>query len=163
MLSHQEAEILLHRYFAGDTTLAEEEALRAYFRAGDVAPELAALNPMFDYWDKAAEVTAPPARATVRRLHQRPAVKWLMATAAAVLLLLAASGWLHDQPSLDDLPMAEAVTEEKPAIDWSKYEVTDPQEAYRHLRNALKTASSEMNRSTRMTVQGINELDRVLR
>jgi hypothetical protein len=164
MLSHQEAEILLHRYFASDTTLAEEHELRAYFRAGDVAPRLAALDPMFDYWDRAGKIIAPPARpAPVRRLQQRPAVKWLMATAAAVLLLFTANGWLDDQPGPHDLPIAAAVAQKKTPIDWSKYEVTDPEEAYRVLRSALKIASSEMNRSTRLTVQGINEMEKVLR
>lgn len=162
MLNHQEAEILLHRYFAGDTTLAEEQELRAYFRSGDVAPGLAELDPMFEYWDKAGEITAPPVRTPVRQLHRRrPVVKWLTATAAAVLLLFTANGWLHHQPALVDLPIAEA--EVKPAIDWSKYEVTDPKEAYRLLRGALKTASSEMNRSTRLTIESINQIDKVLR
>lgn len=157
MMTHSEAEILLHRYFEGTTSLNEEARLREYFRAGDVRPDLAELDPMFAYWDAAAKVTAPPAKRTAFR--RRMPLRWLFAAAAAVLLFFAAGNWFNQQPGLTDFPIAAAETK---TIDWSKYEVTDPEEAYKVLRNALGTASAELNRSARITVKEISAARRVL-
>ncbi len=160
MMTHTEAEILLHRYFEGNTTLAEEKRLREYFRSGDVHPDLAELDPLFAYWDEAANVVAPPVKkAPVRR---RLPIRWLSAAAAAILLLFAAGSWFNQQSGLTDVSIAQVEAETK-TIDWSKYEVTDPEEAYKVLRNALGTASAEMNRSARITVREINAARKVLR
>lgn len=157
-MTHSEAEILLHRYFEGTTSLDEVTRLREYFRAGDVHPDLAELDPLFAYWDEAANIVAPPVKkAPVRR---RLPLRWLSAAAAAVLLLFAAGTWLNQQPSLTDFPIAAV---EAKTIDWSKYEVTDPEEAYKVLRSALGTASAEMNRSARITVKEISAARKALR
>lgn len=160
MMDHITAEQLLHRYFEGDTTLEEEARLRDYFRGDNVHPELKAYDPMFAYWEEAANITAPPVvkREAVRR---RLPIRWLTTVAAAVMLLFAANQWLEPNPALTDFPIAEA-TEAK-TIDWSKYEVTDPEEAYLVLRGALKTASTELNRGPRITVRELGELRKVLK
>ena len=146
MMTHSEAEILLHRYFEGTTSLNEEMNLREYFRAGDVHPDLAELNPMFAYWDKAAKVMAPPVKRTAMR--RRMPLRWFSTAAAAILLLFAAGTWFNYLPSLTDVPIAQAKTT---TIAWSKYEFTDPAEAYIILRHALAPASAEMTRSPRLT------------
>ncbi len=158
MMKHSEAEILLHRYFEGETSLDEEMRLREYFRAGDVRPDLAELDPLFAYWDEAASIVAPPVKkAAVRR---RLPVRWLSAAAAAVLLLFVAGNWFSQQSDLTEPSIAQAEAE---TIDWSKYEVTDPKEAYKVLRTALGTASAEMNRSARITVKEISAARNALR
>ena len=158
MLTHTEAEKLLHRYFEGNTTLKEEAELRAYFRAGEVRADLAELDPLFAYWEAAAKMKAPSVKnGAVRR---RLPLRWLSAAAVAVLLLFAAGNWFGQQPGLAEIPIAEA---EKTTIDWSKYEVTDPEEAYKVLRNALGTASAEMNRSARLTAKEISAARRMLK
>lgn len=156
-MDHLTAEQLLHRYFEGHTTLEEEACLRDYFRGDDVHPDLRAYDPMFAYWEEAAKVTAPlvlKKKAVRRRLP----VRWLTSAAAACTLLFAANQWLDPSPDLTDFPLAEAK-----AIDWSRYEVTDPEEAYLVLRGALKTASTELNRAPGITVRELGELKKVLR
>lgn len=159
-MTHSEAEILLHRYFEGTTSLDEEAHLREYFRAGDVRPDLAELDPLFAYWDEAAKVMAPPVKRTA--IRRRLSLRWLSAAAAAVLLLFAAGTWFNHQTDLTAGGIAEAEVKTK-AIDWSKYEVTDPEEAYKVLRTALSTASAEMNRSARITVKEISAARQVLK
>lgn len=156
-MDHITAEQLLHRYFEGDTTLEEEARLREYFRGDDVHPELKAYDPMFAYWEEAARITAPPLvkKEAVRR---RLPVRWLTTAAAAATLLFAADSLMDVEPAINDFPIAEAKT-----IDWSKYEVTDPEEAYLVLRGALKTASTELNRGPRITLRELGELRKVLR
>jgi hypothetical protein len=159
MMTHPEAEILLHRYFEGTTSLDEETRLREYFRAGDVHPDLAELDPLFAYWDEAAKVMAPPALPLADTKQKRTAVRrrmplrWLSTAAAAVMLLFVVGTWFNNSDSLMGSRTAQV---EPKVIDWSKYEVTDPEEAYKVLRNALGTASAEMNRSARITVKEIS-------
>jgi len=131
---------LLERYFAGTTSLAEEADLRAYFTGNNVAPELAQYTPLFAYWQLAATSPAAVQPAKSRRLP----IRWLSAAAASVLLLLAANIWLQPDHEQSDTSIAEVKT-----IDWSKYEVTDQEEALRILHGALKTASTELNRAPR--------------
>lgn len=163
MMTHLEAEILLHRYFEGTSSLNEEMRLREYFRAGDVHPDLAELDPLFAYWDEAAKVMAPPTlpqAAAKRKLtagRRKMPLRWLSSAAAAALLLFAAGTWFNGPL---DTRTAQAETK---TIDWSKYEVTDPEEAYKVLRNALGTASAEMNRSARITVKEISAVRSVLK
>ncbi|TXF89493.1 hypothetical protein FUA23_09810 [Neolewinella aurantiaca] len=151
MMTHSEAEILLYRYFEGETSLDEELRLREYFRAGDIRSDLAELDPMFAYWDEAAQIVAPPAKQTA--IRRRIPVRRLSAAAAAAVLFFAVGSWFNQPAGLTNFPIAEA---ESTTIDWSKYEVTDPEEAYKVLRNALGTASAEMNRSARITVREIS-------
>ena len=141
-------EDLLERYFAGHTTLAEEQELRRRFRGGGVPDHLAELDPLFAYWDAAAR--------PVRRAHprRRPA-RWLTTAAAVALLLVAARWWTAADPvALNDFPLAEAAAA---PVDWTAHEVTDPTEALRLLRGALNTASTGLNHSGTVTLQRLHD------
>ncbi len=48
-------EKLLDKYFEATTTVAEEETLREYFTADEVAPHLAKYAPLFNYLSEAKE------------------------------------------------------------------------------------------------------------
>jgi hypothetical protein len=156
-MTHTTAKTLLDRYFLGETSLEEEQQLRAYFRDGDIHPELAAYPPLFSYWEQAGEIVAPKAkRPAVRR---RLPMRWLTAAAASAVLLLSLNTWFNQQPDLTSFPIAEA----KQPIDWSKYEVTDPEEAVRILHGALKIASTEINRGPKITIQELGEVRKLLK
>ncbi len=159
-MTHTTAKHLLDRYFLGETTLEEEQQLRAYFRAGDVHPDLAIYPPLFTYWDEAAEITAP---VRIRPVRRRFPVRWLSVAAAAAMLLFGLNTWFAPATVINGgFPIAEAQAQPAP-IDWSKYEVTDPEEAYLILRGALKTASTELNRGTRITLRELEGMGRVLK
>jgi hypothetical protein len=154
-MTHKTAKTLLDRYFLGETSLEEEQQLREYFRDGDIHPELAAYPPLFSYWEQAGEIVAPKVkRSAVRR---RLSVRWLTAAAAAAVLLLSLNTWFAPIDSGKPVIVAEA------EIDWSKYEVTDPEEAVRILHGALKTASTEINRGPKITIKGLGEVRRMLK
>lgn len=140
-LTDAEAEVLLHRYFAAETSLAEEERLRAYFRSGQVPDHLRGYDPLFGYWDL---------RRARRSARRRSLPRRALAAAGAAAAILAGVLFLPGpgQPPAP-APTAAATT----TIDWSKYEVTDPNEAYRVLRGALGTASEQLRRGPAITVR----------
>jgi hypothetical protein len=160
MIDQVNAQKLLDRYFAGETSLAEEQQLRTYFQSGDIDPAHRAFAPLFDYWAKAGTVTAPPARPFVTRPRLR-SLRWMLSAAAAVLLLVLANAWYNQQPELTDFPIAEATTSK--TIDWSKYEVAADEDGYRALRGALKTASTALNDSPRAVIRELDKMSAILR
>lgn len=159
------AQELLDRYFAGESSLADEARLRAYFAGDDVDPRHQSLQPLFAYWAAAAEVTAPPAKTPVRKPARTRSLRWVLSAAAAVLLLLVANAWCNRQPAQTaGGPYAGSAFPIEPAtqpktIDWSKYEVSADEEGYRALRGALKTASTALNQPA--TTDVIRELDKL--
>ncbi|MEL7159471.1 MAG: hypothetical protein AAFN92_01830 [Bacteroidota bacterium] len=141
MMKPETAKELLERYFAGETSLAEESELRNYFLGEHVAPGLEQHRPLFAYWQ--ARATAPKA---LPRRRRRTLPRLLAVAAAAIALLLTANVWLPVKPAVSDFPLAETQTK---TIDWSKYEVTEPEAALRILHSTLKTVSTEINRAPR--------------
>lgn len=147
---------LLERYFAGETSLVEEKQLRTYFLTEELPTEHEQYLPLFAYWDLAAQASTPT-KAARRRLPLR----WLSAAAAAVLLLFVTNSWFNVQPELSNgFPaIAEVVaTNEPQAVDWSKYEVTDKEEAIRILHAVLKTTSAELNRAPAAAIKNMSQI-----
>lgn len=51
---------LLEKYWQAETTIAEEQALAAYFQGGQVDPELLVYSDLFAYFREEAQITAGP-------------------------------------------------------------------------------------------------------
>lgn len=155
---------LLDRYFAGDTTLEEEKQLRAHLRTAELSPEWAPYQTYFRLLDEAAEQRAP---LRLRQLPPRAPQRswWRYLAAAAVLLLVAAAWWRWALPggtSSLPAPAAQPVA----AIDWSKYELETPEEAFRITREALREVASELDRGTTMAsapLEKMGEMGKVIR
>ena len=77
-------ENLLEKYFQGETSIAEENQLRAYFSSSNVAQHLEQYKPMFGYFSQAKEQKSTyeiPLQTKKRN------VAWLSIAASAVVLL----------------------------------------------------------------------------
>ena len=91
-------EKLLDVYFEGNTSLAEEATLRAYFAQDTVAPHLAMYQPMFagltaaKQETSAKEVKLPQQK----QLHK----KWWYGIAASVLVAIGVAGFVFSEPKL---------------------------------------------------------------
>ncbi|QKZ14760.1 HEAT repeat domain-containing protein [Spirosoma sp. KUDC1026] len=104
-------EELLNRYYAGETTVAEENVLRDYFRYPEQVPtELRQHAPLFNHFsDAQAQQSSTDLFAPLERQAARPRAKirqltsWGLRLAASVTLLLIgfAAGWLYNQPDPD--------------------------------------------------------------
>lgn len=148
---------LLDRYFAADTSAAEEAALHDYFRKGPVDPRLAAHAAWFDYLRLAREQQLPAG--WQGQLHPyRPRLRpWRMAAAiaAALLLLLLALSGIYRLPS-------SATTKPVASIDWSHYEVEDPQEAARILNASLRKAGDGLRTGGSEAGRELQRLERLV-
>ncbi|MDR7211380.1 hypothetical protein [Flavobacterium piscis] len=77
-------EILLEKYFQGETTIAEENELKEYFSSSNVAQHLQQYQPLFGYFSQVKEQ---------KSTHEIPLqtkkrnVAWLSIAASAVILL----------------------------------------------------------------------------
>lgn len=168
---------LLDRYFAGETSLSEENRLREYYRSGKVDSAHERFAPLFAYWSAAAEIEAPASltatgspqtTGVTRPVARIRSLRWLVSAAAAVLLLLIANAWCNRQPEYQAGPIAGTafpIPTPAPAttVDWSKYEVSADEEGYRALRGALKTASTAMNAPAKKAVRELDKLSSRLR
>lgn len=146
---------LLDDYFEGQTSLEEEALLKRAFQRDDLPEDLQGYRPLFGYLKQSAPTVLgddfdakvlgqiQPQEAKVQHLSPRT---WVLRVAAAVILALGVF-WLYE----DYQP---AQQQEVASVDWSKYEVQDPQQAFAITSGALKRASLELNEGTDVAAQG---------
>lgn len=77
-------EILLEKYFQGETSIAEENELRNYFSSQDVAQHLEQYKPMFGYFSLPKEQMLKQEISLQSKKHY---VAWLSIAASVVVLL----------------------------------------------------------------------------
>ncbi|MEL6667578.1 MAG: hypothetical protein AAFY36_01590 [Bacteroidota bacterium] len=150
-------EDITRRYYAGETSLEEEKALRAYWLEASVPSVDTHLAGYFDGesretsdidWEKLSaqfveeDSSATPSSggAIVRRLTGQHFWRY----AAAVVAIVCVAAWL---PRLSE-SNSTAATEGFPvseAVDWSRYEITDPAEAELVLRQSLTRVAKPWN------------------
>jgi len=122
-------ELLIEKYFEGETTIAEENELKAYFSSSNVAPHLQHYQELFGYFVQAKEQ---------KYLQKEPFFKikrnvtWLSVAASVVVLLSigAYSYW-------STIPV-------KTTTELGTYE--DPEEAFEATQKALAMLSNHVNK-----------------
>jgi hypothetical protein len=138
-MNTQEAYTLLDKYYRGETSDDEEKELRAYFREGNIAPELEADRDIFEFYSGKGAIPAPSenfenaiisaidrSEEENPRRHVRRMLYTVTSSAAAILLLLA-SYFLF-------------IRESEPADTFS-----DPSLAYAETIRILYNVSSKLN------------------
>lgn len=84
----KDIEILLEKYFDGETSISEENELRKYFSSANVLPHLKQYQPMFGYFSDAAVqkmATKEPLKAKIIRLP------WFSVAASIAVLVAVVS------------------------------------------------------------------------
>lgn len=134
-------ELLIEKYFQGETSIAEENELKSYFSSPDVAQHLEQYKPMFGFFAQAKEQqykAIAPLKAKKRTL-----VAWLSIAASVVVLLgVGTFAYLNynDQQSQD----------------LGTYD--DPEVAFRETQKALALISEHVNTGIE-SVEYINEYE----
>lgn len=152
-MDYDNIQALLDKYFEGNSSLAEERELKAYFQQNEIDPAFEAYRTLFvwqveeqsislpsQFQDKLlAEIEAQQKTGFVRRFLSHP-----MSQVAAVLVLLAGMWWAYQTDTAAAEP-GEGVTAE---INWEQYEPKTKEEALTITRNAMVMLSKELNRGT---------------
>tara|TARA_R110002049_G_scaffold68949_2_gene178617 strand:+ start:1675 stop:2112 length:438 start_codon:yes stop_codon:yes gene_type:complete len=130
-------EALLDAYFEGNTSLAEETTLRAYFNSEGVAPHLEAYRSMFVGFETAkAEVSERDLKLPTNASKSNRA--WWYSIAASLVIAISVGGYIFNQPSLSQ--------EEKDALA-----------AFQQSKEAMLLLSSNFNKGTEQ-LTFINEI-----
>lgn len=125
-------EIILEKYFQGESTIAEENELKLYFSSSNVAQHLEQYKPLFGYFSQVKEqrLTQEIPLQTKKRN-----VAWL-SIAASVVILLGIGSYLH----FNSIPNTNAVATNS---DLGTYDT--PEEALAATQKALAMVSHNVN------------------
>lgn len=148
---------LVEKYFEGETSLVEEQQLRAYFKEGEVAEDLKTYQPLFQYFATAkkeelpshfdervvVKLQPPAKRRFMRRMVQMSSV------AASVMLVIGAYFWYN---TTDVMPPVSN------QINWEQYEITDEKEAYKETKAALKLLSRNLNKGAKKAAKSMDRI-----
>ncbi len=133
-------DILLEKYFEGETTIAEENQLKDYFSSSDVAQHLEQYKPLFGFFSKAKEQKS---QQEIPLQSKKRNVAWL-SIAASVVILLGVGTFNY-------------VNNTTPSEDLGSYD--DPEVAFRETQKALALLSNNVNVGVE-SVQYIQEYEK---
>lgn len=131
-------EILLEKYFQGETSIAEENELTNYFSSPDVAQHLEQYKPLFGYFSIAREQKFTP---EIPLQTKKRNVAWLSIAASVVVLLGIGTFTFFNHEKVEE-------------HDLGTYD--NPEIAFRETQKALALLSENVNVGIG-SVQYINE------
>lgn len=122
-------EILIEKYFEGETSIAEEKELKAYFSSSDVAQHLEQYKPVFGYFSQAKQEQFT-ASIPLKSGKKQKRLAWLSVAASVVVML--GIGFFAYQNTSDP-------TQENLGV------IDDPEIAFRETQKALALISKHVN------------------
>jgi len=159
---------LTEQYFAGETSLEDEQTLREYYTGEAIAPELQRYQSWFAFLEgERAETTSTSfedkvlteikGKSSQLRVVSRRNT-WLRAVAAGVALLIGA--WMFFPKSVDtNGSQAMATTDQ---IDWSKYEITE-ESAPEEVEEAMRLLAKAFSKSTKKAGKDLHKVGQATR
>lgn len=124
-------EILLEKYFEGQSSIEEEKELQKYFASANIAPHLKQYTPLFGYFSQAAAQELKREIKVLPRIQdkKRTTNLWLSIAASIVVMLVAGTYVYFDK--------------ESPSQELGTYD--NPEAAMRETQRALAMLSSHVN------------------
>lgn len=165
---------LLDKYWEGETSLQEEQEIKAYFRSGQVAPEHEALAPMWGYMDLKAEksydldltevlnkalseeassVSDDAVQPGARVISLR---QWIPAVAALLVAVLAVVAIMRPSDTTEDIDKTHYASNVI-VLDGN----SDSEEALKVTREALAFLSGKINKGGTSVNSSIQNLDKI--
>ena len=137
---------LLEKYWAAETSVAEEQELRSYFllHKENADPHTA----YFLMLSEESEIEAPSRPLPVQETRIVPMWKRAIGIAAAVLLLVSAGIFIERQMSKPGMLANENVQS-----------IEDPNEAYEQAKEALLLVSQKLNDSQNTAATKLNKIE----
>ena len=133
----RQIEILLEKYFEGETSIQEERELKAYFSSSEVASHLEHYKPMFANFQKQKEVQFT--KALPLQPRKQNYVKWI--GVAASIAVLFSTIFYFNQNTSEDLGT-----------------FSSPEEAFLETQKALNMVSNEVNKGVE-SMEVLNEYE----
>ena len=163
-MDYKVMERLLDKYFEGETSLKDESRLREFFQREEVPESMQLYQPLFRHLSQEQKpklgadfdrkllqrLEGAQPQAKVRRLTAR---SWVLRI-AAVLVIGIGLWWAYTAQKALQKP-------QQAGIDWSKYEVQSPEDAFRLTSTALLKASSELNQGASTAAHEMDKLKKV--
>ena len=134
----RQIEILLEKYFEGETTIQEERELKAYFSSSEVASHLESYKPMFTNFQKQKEIQFTKTLPLQPRKQNN--VKWI-GVAASLVALFGTLLYFNSQSDSEDLGT-----------------FSSPEEAFVETQKALNMVSAEVNKGVK-SIEVLNEYE----
>lgn len=123
-------EMLLEKYFEGQTSIHEEKVLQIYFTSADVAPHLEQYTPIFGYFSKAATLELKQETQFPTIVKDRKRTKVWLSIAASIVVMLGAGTYVYFDK--------EVVSQDLGTYD-------NPEVAMKETQKALAMLSSHVN------------------
>lgn len=157
-MTQQEIKTLLDKYFEGETSLEEENLLKAYFHGPGVAPGFQAFQPLFQFFEaeKEASLSDEFEQKLLRKIQEKPAPRirlitpYLMRVAAAAAIILGIVVLFPTPPHSHD-----AV-----AINWEQYEPQSEEEALAEATAALELLASKLNGGAKKASKELHKIEK---
>jgi hypothetical protein len=140
-MEYNKIEILLEKYFQGETSIAEEKELTNYFSSSNVAQHLEQYKILFGYFSSAKEQKLP--HSTPLKTKRKSFLLWSIA--ASVVVLLGIGMYVYQQEN------TISAGQKLGSYD-------NPEEAFKATQKALAMLSSHVNTGIE-SVQYIQEFD----
>lgn len=127
-MDYNKIEILIEKYFQGETSLAEEKELRSYFSSSNVAPHLEQYKAMFGYFSQ-AKLDEFTKEFPQQKISKKTV--WISIAASTVILLGMFTFYIN------------SVEPQEVKNELGSYD--DPQEAFEQTQKALALLSQNVN------------------
>lgn len=133
-------EQLLEKYFEGETSIAEEQALNEYFNSKNVAPHLEMHRPLFSYFTNAKmeKMHVSPFLPSKKRFKNA----WIGVAASIIIVVALLTFWDKPSEKQDELGSFE-----------------DPEIAFKETQKALAMLSENVNVGIQ-SLEYINEYEK---
>ncbi len=149
-MNDQQAREWIDKYFAGTSSLWEEEQLRQYFQQPmhNIPSSLHQYAPLFQFFEKEKSVVFPKNIELPIANRGRTVIRRVVRI-AATLLLLAAFWWMSPRNSNKTEPQV---------INWEAFEPDSPAEAFNISRSAFMRVANELNAGAKMATEEVNKV-----
>ncbi|WP_020539624.1 hypothetical protein [Lewinella cohaerens] len=161
-MDYNTAKTLLNRYFEGNTSLTEEEALRSYFKQEVLPEDMEPYRSLFQFFAIAGEQkvseefsarldSIQKRKASQLVQFRKPMSRWL---AIAAMITLALAVWILT-------PEGES-NKQQATIDWSQFEPKSEEEAIRVTTTAFQKTSASLRRGMNVATSELQSVKKLV-
>lgn len=149
---------LLDLYFAGQTSLEQEQVLKDYFRSGQVAEEHAPFAALFGAFEAEAAVTMPLQEEVVKPV-KRFSLRNMYLAGSGIAAAILVAFWLFGAPALE----GDYAIVNGQRIDNAEYAQQLALEKFEKLNQTMERSVKPLNKigEVRENIQSIQTFDRV--